>query len=112
MDLNKHIATDNINRPFHSNGYAQVAVGNRVGSVGNISFNQRQQIDRNRRIVYGYNRSAIGNSITYGAMRAKSVLPVNNGIKVDSALQRHNSTNGTTPRTPNGPTHQSYNPYA
>jgi len=89
MDLNKHIVT-NDNKPFHSNGYARVAVGNRVGATSAESFSQRQQIERNRRLIYGYNRSAIGNA--YGALRAKSVTS-NNIINkvVTPSLQRQNN---------------------
>jgi hypothetical protein len=73
MDLNRHIVKVNDNKPFHSNGYAQIAVGNRVGSTAaHISFEKRQQVDHNRRVVYGYSRSAIGS--TYGALRSKNIL--------------------------------------
>lgn len=108
MDLNKHVVTNDTNKPFHSNGYAQVAVGNRVGATSAESFNQRQQIERNRRLIYGYNRSAIGNA--YGALRAKPVS-VSNGITrvVAPSLQQYNSN---SLQRPNSPPPQHYNPFA
>ena len=108
MDLNKHIITNDDNKPFHSNGYAQIAVGNRVGSTAaHVSFNQRQQIDRNRRIIYGYNRSAIGN--TYGASRTKNNFVAEktiNVIKAPSLQQQNSIKNSPTPPP------QRYNPFA
>lgn len=90
MDLNKHIVTDDDNKPFHSNGYARVAVGNRVGATSAESFSQRQQMERNRRLIYGYNRSAIGNA--YGVLRAKPVISNNIINKVSTqSLQRQNN---------------------
>lgn len=105
MDLNKHIVTNDTNKPFHSNGYAQIAVGNRVGSTGNISFAKRQEIDRNRKLIYGYNRSAIGNA--YGVLRAKPAS-TNNVINrtTGPSLQQHNSQNSAQ-RPP-----QNYDPFA
>jgi len=50
---------DNL-KPFHSNGYASVSVGNRLGSGSSETFSQRRQIENNRSIVQGYNRSSIG----------------------------------------------------
>lgn len=119
MDLNKHIVTNDNNKPFHSNGFAQIASGNRVGSTGNVSFNQRQQIDQNRRIIYGYSRSVIGS--TYSTLRAKPVL--NNGIRpvvTNPSLQQHNSTPSvpSTPSVAKTPQHftepidRTYNPFA
>jgi hypothetical protein len=98
LDLNKHIVKNDDNKPFHSNGFARIAVGNRVGSVGSMSFSRRQQIDRDRRLVYGYNRSAIGSN--YGELRAKP------------SLQQHNSQPVLVPQRPVSPSPQSYNPFA
>jgi len=100
MDLNKHIVTNDDNKPFHSNGYARVAVGNRVGITSAESFSQRQQIERNRRLIYGYNRSAIGNA--YGVLRAKSVTS-NNVI---------NRVATPSLRRQNNPPPQHYDPFA
>jgi len=109
MDLNKHIVTNDDSKPFHSNGYAQIAVGNRVGSTAShISFNQRQQVDRNRRIVYGYNRSVIGNN-TYGISRTNHNLA--NKINIDIVRPQQSQCQNRANSTPNPP-HQHYNPYA
>jgi len=60
MDLNKYIVKNDGNRLFHSSGYAQIANGDNLGSDSNTTFNQRLEIDRNRRIVGEYKRSIIG----------------------------------------------------
>lgn len=111
MDINKHIVKNDDNKPFHSNGFAQVASGNRVGSVGNTSFGQRQQIENNRRLVYGYNRSVIGNPCSVS--RPKPILnsltrPVNG-----SSLQQRNSAPISPPvRRFSEPPARGYNPFA
>jgi len=61
MDLNKHIVKFNDIKPFHSSGIAQAASGDRLGSTGNVSFEQRQQIEKNKRLIGNYQRSSIGN---------------------------------------------------
>ena len=76
MDLNKHIVTNDSYKPFHSNGFAQIASGNNVGSAGRTSFEQRRQMDRSRQVIDGYRRSSIGNA--YGVLRAK---PINNAFQ-------------------------------
>lgn len=73
MDLNKHIIT-NGEKPFHSNGYAVVASGDRIGSTSSVSFNQRRAIDQNRRVINGYHQSSIGSK--YGEMRAKTISDI------------------------------------
>lgn len=102
MDLNKHIITNDTNKPFHSNGYAQIAVGNRVGSTSSKSFLQRQQIDYNRQIINGYNRSTIGSS--YGTLRAK---PVSTGTDVSRSMARPMSISRPVVSPP-----PKYNPFA
>lgn len=111
MDLNKHIVKNDDNKPFHSSGFAQVASGNRVGSVGNTSFSQRQQIENNRRLVYGYNRSVIGNPCSVS--RPKPIL--NNLVRPanGSSLQQHNSTHIPSPtRRFSEPPVRGYNPFS
>jgi len=112
MDLNKHIVNDNSSKPFHSNGFARIANGNRIGSVASTSFNQRRQVDDNRRMVGVYSRSAIGNM--HGVIRARTVS--RQAIKLKrvnraSTLQRHNST-GRINLTVNVPAKKTYDPYA
>jgi hypothetical protein len=112
MDLNNHIAKNDNNKPFHSNGFAQIAVGNRVGSDGNVSFNQRQQIDRNRRLVYGYNRSVIGS--TYGVMRSKPISDDSSKTISTSPKQRSGGDIAIKPIAPrrfNEPPTRGYHPY-
>lgn len=109
MDLNKHIVKNDDNKPFHSNGFAQIASGNRVGSVGRVSFNQRQQINNNRRLVYGYSRSTIGN--TYSALRPKPIVNSTGNPQVGPSLQQHNSLPVSPPRFIE-PAVRKYNPYA
>jgi len=112
MDLNKHIVTNDNNKPFHSNGYARVANGDRLGASAKVSFNQRQQIDYNRKIIGGYCRSTTGSA--YGVLRAKPVVEnVTNrtGIRQRSSLQQHNSI-GARSQHFSDSSPQSYNPYA
>lgn len=61
LDLNNHVVVDENKNHFHSNGFATVANGNRVGAVSNISFGRRRQIEQNRRVVDSYRSSNIGN---------------------------------------------------
>ena len=105
MDLNKHIVTNDTGKPFHSNGYARVVNGDRIGATGNVSFNQLRRTDGNRQLVDGYNRSNIGNA--YGVLRAKSVVKDASTDRTSTrqrpSLQQNNSLNSKP---------QGYNPYA
>jgi hypothetical protein len=78
MDLNQHIVTTNTSKPFHSNGFAKGANGNRLGPTTSMSFEQRKQIDRNRRLVANYQRSNIGNA--YGVLRARPAPVIRRAI--------------------------------
>lgn len=71
MDLNKHIVTDDSG-VFHSNGYARVA-NDGIGATDPTSFEKRQLVEYNRRLVNNYRRSAIG-SMRSG-MGAKPITP-------------------------------------
>lgn len=114
MDMNKHIVKNDDNKPFHSNGYAQTAGGDRIGSVSSESFDKRRQTDANRRIIAGYRRSAIGSSYS-AAQRAKSIVSENvarlgqNKDSGQSSLQNFNS--GGQKTNLNIPPRR-YNPYA
>lgn len=108
MDLNKHIVKNDDSKPFHSNGYAQVASGDRLGSTASISFDQRQQIEYNRRVIGGYNRSAIG-GLHNSTSRPKPVLRSPSGTR--PSLQKHNSLN-VGPRHFSEPSSRKYNPYS
>ena len=116
MDLNKHIVTDNNDKPFHSSGYAKVASGNRIGSVSHVSFGQRQQIDGNRSRVDLYKRSTIGNA--YGVLRAKTITrpTIKPSVSGESnskegSLQQFNSAAPAKGRF-SEPGGRGYNPYA
>lgn len=112
MDLNKHIVNSDDSKPFHSNGYAQVANGDQIGSTSAVSFEQRQVIDRNRLIINNYKRSTIGNS--YGVLRAKPVTEseINRtSIRQRSQLQQHNSL-PAAPKRFTEPSSRTFNPYA
>jgi len=111
MDLNKHIVRNDDNKPFHSNGYAQVASGNRLGSTASISFNQRQQIEYNRRVVGGYNRSAIG-GLYNSASRARSASSGGRiGMVAKPLPQSHSGFNAGS-RHFSEPSSRRYNPYS
>ena len=110
MDLNSHIVKNDDNKPFHSSGFAQVATGNRIGSVGGDSFSRRQQIDRERRLVYGYNRSAIGGA--YGVLRAKSITGSPARVLGEIKLQQYNSISSKLPKTFSEPPARTFNPFA
>jgi len=110
MDLNKYITTNDNASHLHSNGYAKVAYGDRVGSTTTESFGRRQQINSTRQLIKSYHRSAIGNS--YSAVRAKPVLADTNrplGVNGRPSIQQYNaggSIRATSPKP------QNYNPYA
>jgi len=107
MDLNKHIVAGDNGSPFHSNGFARIVNGNRIGSTGRMTFAQRQNIDKNRRLIYGYQRSSIGSA--YGSMRAAAILPnntVGTGNQAQSR-QQFNSMGGA-----NAAPARKYDPYA
>jgi len=115
MDLNKHIITNENSNPLHSSGFAIVASGDKLGVTSAVSFNQRQQIDRNRRVVDGYQRSTLGNA--YGVLRVKPVADkedlTRKNLKVPKrpTLQQHNAASPAV-RQFTEPTPRGYNPYA
>ncbi len=111
MDMNNNIVKPDNNKPFHSNGYAEIANANQIGSVTSLSFNQRQAVERNRQIIENYNRSAIGT--TYGVMRAKPVSE--NALNRNSIRQRLTTPQRNMTSAPKRfiePSGRNYNPYA
>lgn len=111
--MNKHIVkVDDGGKPFHSHGYAQVAHGDQIGSTTSISFEQRQSIDRNRRIIDNYSRSTIGSS--YGALRAKPVLnsSTNRTIMRPRTIIQQGNPKFNVSKSFNEPQSRNYNPYA
>ncbi len=85
MDLNKHIYKNDNLKPFHSNGYAEVANSNHFGASSNTSFEQRNKINQNRQSVPGYRSSSIG-SVPGGQVRESPTL--NNRDRSTRALSR------------------------
>lgn len=112
MDLNKHIVTNDTSKPFHSSGFAKVANSDHFGATSNVSFDQRQQIERNRQLVTGYQRSTIGES--YGVLRAKPVSKqaiVRKGTPIRPTIQQRNSI-AVAPRQFRESSSRRYDPYA
>ncbi|MDK2898841.1 MAG: hypothetical protein PWQ10_28 [Patescibacteria group bacterium] len=105
MDLNKYVVNNDSSKSFHSNGFAKVANGDRIGSATPESFKQRRQIDNNRRIIGAYSRSSIGNMrsvvrpMPVIASRARFVKTTN----IRPAAQQHNIV---------AQARRTYNPYA
>ncbi len=61
LDPNDHIVVaDENDSAFHSNSFATVANGNRVGVVSTETFEQRKQREKHRQIIQGYQTSNIG----------------------------------------------------
>lgn len=49
------------NKPFHSHGYASAANSEGIGAVSAETYAQRQQMQRNRQLVRGYQESHLAN---------------------------------------------------
>jgi hypothetical protein len=110
MDLNKHIVKNDDNAPLHSNGYAVVANGNRIGSTSGESFRQRQLVERNRRLVDNYRLSHIGNN--RGILRSKQLNAVERGYAGTSHSVGDGRQNFSKPKSFNEPATRTYNPYS
>lgn len=110
MDLNKHIVTDVNGSPFHSNGFACVNGSGRIGTTSNMTFAQRQEIEKNRRLIYGYQRSAIGS--TYGAMRAASATSGKIAATGATGFQSRQQFNSMGGSSANSVPVRKYDPYA
>jgi len=110
MDLNKHIVTDVNGSPFHSNGFACVNGSGRIGATSNMTFAQRQEIEKNRRLVYGYQRSSIGS--TYGVMRAASIASGKIATTGTTGFQSRQQFNSISGAGANSALPRRYDPYA
>ena len=53
---------NDANKPFHSNGYAEVANGLSIGAASAETFQQRYRIDQNRKIIPQYRNSLIASA--------------------------------------------------
>ena len=111
MDLNKHIVSNNISKLFHNSGFAEIANGNHFGASSNTSFDQRLQINNNRKVIDSYQRSTLGNargvSILKPARRAISQI----NMPQRASLQQRNSFSSIPRRFKEPPT-RAYNPYS
>ena len=91
-DFSKNMINNDI-KPFHSNAFAKIASGDRLGSVSNESFEKRQEINQNRRIVYGYDRSNIGTRGNVTLAKPNAAPTTSNTVVTPSSmsLQEFNS---------------------
>jgi hypothetical protein len=108
MDSNSN-PTQN-DKLLHSNAFARIANGGRLGSVSAESFRNRRQIDDNRRIIHQYRNSAIGRSFNVLPPNPCSGRSETNDISRVNSLQAHNNL-GCIPRGYTEPTPRPYNPY-
>jgi len=107
-NMNNHIVKADDNQPFHTSGYAQVATGNRMGSVSTMSFERRQQIEKNRQKINNYRQSVVGSYRT--SLRAKSVVEGESTNR--NAIAQRPSTTGAQPMAPAKPAPPPrFNPY-
>jgi len=71
MDLNQPIRpippippmSNNIVKPFHSSGIAEVANANHLGATSEVTFDQRKQVMRNRLDMISNQRLSTGGEI-------------------------------------------------
>ena len=113
LDMNKHVFKNDSSKPFHSSVFAEVANSDQLGSTSNISFSQRQQIETNRQLVDGYQRSAVGSA--YGVLRAKPTDRIQSShirIPQRPTLQQHNIKTNSSSRHFSEPQARPYNPYS
>lgn len=112
MDLNKHLVEYDNTKLFHNSGFAVVANANHFGSTSDTSFDQRQQIERNRQLVASYQRSTLGNS--HSVLRAKPVVRRvirRSCMPQRPSLQLHNSISSVQRHFKEPPT-RNYNPFS
>lgn len=60
---------------FHSSTYGKAQSGRVMGSTSSESFADRMRIDKNRKMVSGYNRSNLVRSSIGNGPRAKQYVP-------------------------------------
>lgn len=94
---------------FHSNDYARVASGNKIGATADVSFIQRQAIDKSRQIVSGYDRSTLGNSRSVLSAKKADDSAKNKPI-VSPTIPNRQQFNSDSRSAPSKP--PKYNPYA
>ena len=72
MDLNQHIIENDPNGIFHTNGYARVSSGDRLGAASCESFSHRLTVNQNRQIVGNYARSSVSRNFKLDRPRTSS----------------------------------------
>jgi hypothetical protein len=116
LDLNKYSGQDK-SQIFHTSGHARIGQGDRIGSAGTQSFQQRLELNQKDRTIADYKRSAIGARV--GSLGAKRSTPRISPLKKDagrgSSRQAFNAGDQSTqPVKPSGfkePPSRGYNPY-
>ena len=115
MAINKF--TNEPDKPFHSSAYAEAANGGSIGATSSQSFQQRYEIDRNRRSINRYRDSHIahGSGRDVGSRR---IGTLNSSRRLQSDTPTRQQQNATpTPIRPlrtsfNEPSMRKYNPYS
>ena len=70
MRFSKFLINTDLSEVAHTSGHARAAFGDRLGSASNMTFNERQKIDSNRKTIAGYNKSRLGLSGVARSTRA------------------------------------------
>ncbi|MEI6850840.1 MAG: hypothetical protein WCK26_02645 [Candidatus Saccharibacteria bacterium] len=110
--MNKYVVKPGTSKLFHNNGIAEVANSGHFGTSSDISFDQRQQIEKTRKLIASYQKSSLGNSRSI--MRARPVVRrtmVRNRMPQRPSTQ-HSRIVSVAPRHFKEPTPRSYNPYS
>lgn len=89
MDLNKHVAKNDGSDHFHSSGIARIQNGGRFGAISKMTFAQRQEIEKKRRLISGYSRSLVANA-SNAELRNKTPESLNIGKDVASVKKIEN----------------------
>lgn len=105
MKISKFIGKNFTDKPFHSNGYAQAAQGERIGSVSQETFNQRQAMQKNRKLIGHYKDARItqNHSYDYHTLRQPSYKAHVNGATEHIAKAQAESINPTGNRQSQAP---------
>lgn len=105
MDSSKNNTNSENIDFFHSNDFAKIQNGKRFGSISTMTFLQRLEIEKNRQLIYGYQRSKVVNS--HRNFRHQVVQSNDKKVKEVASL-RQTSTRQTQSRVPI----RKYNPYS
>ena len=94
--------------PFHSNGFASVANGNNFGATSAESFNQRNEMNRNRQTIGSYDQSFLGRQANM-SIRPKPVRDANNRAVIYHKPSLNMKNNQRTFQEPAG---RLFNPFS